>query len=280
MGSAKAAAEHINPASLEQLLARLNMETQRCQHFEKAYSARLSAERPMHVTSASRKAEDQAASSETPSRDLQRPASARSTTRVSVIASASNLLKSTANAHNYRRAMIAHAADTEHMANDVSTRACGYPAAGPGHLKPAMTAWQSIRLREAKEDHAPRPSSAPSGRQRSGTSRVVRGKAGTRRGTSKVKGDLGSAMLRVHQEHTGDHAPDQAPHAGVPSSTQLPGTQMHLLPTTEDQAQEPALPSSELQVTLSAVRSRHQHELVDHSAVMHALTRMASDRYM
>lgn len=64
--------------------------------------------------------------------------------------------------------MIEHAAVAAAMANDVSTRACGYPASGPGMLKPAVTAWQNARLKEdaasSASAQAVRPSSAPAHR--------------------------------------------------------------------------------------------------------------------
>lgn len=156
MGSAKAAAQHVNGAAVQGLLDQVKDELDLCKEFEVAYAKRLNLEHSLGTrgpgTSASVRAP---ANSNTqtiriaalPARqgtvkcneesalqqNKRRPA-----LKIPTIASTSNLLRGTTARRMYRDALLA-GEDRTALVNDVSSRSSGYPAQGPGVLKQTTT---------------------------------------------------------------------------------------------------------------------------------------------
>lgn len=173
MGSAKAAAQHINAAVMEEMSVQLASELELVKRFEVAYGKRLNMERShlgaapsgsaaggntaarpsfQHVTArvSTSRGQDGAPKAIVQARprgdsldsgpQLLRPSKA-----IPPIPKSSTLLRSTAARRNYFDSMIVCADEAAGHANDVSQRASGYPATGPGPMRPASTAWDRLR---------------------------------------------------------------------------------------------------------------------------------------
>ena len=189
MGSAKAAAQHVDPATVAELRDGLAAELRLCRDFEAAYAARLNVE---FSGGAACKGGERAASGATadggggggaplatavqaanrahfeakrdaavaaaarrrradgpPGLDVSSNASGwappRPASRIPQIPARSHLLADTSARMHYMVASVEQNAQLAAMANDVSARSCGYPASGPGALKPVATGWDRRR---------------------------------------------------------------------------------------------------------------------------------------
>ena len=214
MGSAKAAAQHIDATAMQALLTQLQAEVALCKEFEVAYASRLNLERNSSAAGARttrakgsgrvQQTEGAAASGPAPRRagphinasaehvleaamqaanqravagqggarqqagPVRLPAGSpgvvaaprqddsvnvvpysppREARHIPVISKRSHLLHETEARTNYMHAMIERAGDMAALVNDVSARASGYPAAGPGPIQPSETAWEKRRRR-------------------------------------------------------------------------------------------------------------------------------------
>ena len=162
LGSAKAAAQHVNSAPVHTLHRQLTIELETCKAFELAYAKRLNLENSMLGQRASKQtaggAGYNAASTRRPAGSGNTPGiwggaasqgSARSLSmaesafgskvpkdpqKIPPIPKCSGLLRGTEARGKYREAMLAHAEDVAAHANVVATRSCGYPSSGPGLL--------------------------------------------------------------------------------------------------------------------------------------------------
>lgn len=162
MGSAKAAAQHVNSAAVQGLLDQVKAELDLCKEFEVAYAKRLNLEqslgtrgpgssasvRPLAnsniptISSAAISARQGAVKHNEESalqQNKRRPA-----LKIPTIASTSNLLRGTTARRKYQEAVLA-GVDRTGLANDVSSRSSGYPAQGPGALKPTTTARPGVQ---------------------------------------------------------------------------------------------------------------------------------------
>jgi Ca2+-binding EF-hand superfamily protein len=183
MGSAKAAAQHINQSSMLELHSSLKVELKLCNEFETAYAARLNLERaagddstPAAEGQAQQTVHEpggaptlatavQAANRAHAARQVRsgslcsagidkgnagRWSSPRPAHKIPMIGNHSNLLADTCNRMHYMMASIEQNGRLASMANDITSRSCAYPASGPGPLKPVPTGWD--RRRQKFED--------------------------------------------------------------------------------------------------------------------------------
>lgn len=153
MGSAKAAAQHVNGAAVQGLLEQVKAELDLCKEFEVAYAKRLNLEQslgarggttvgsvkqphhasPSHpnhasatVTQASAKRVEESALQQ----NKRRPAQ-----KIPTIAATSNLLRGTAARKKYSQAILAESKRTAGLINGNPTRSSRRPAKHPGSLK-------------------------------------------------------------------------------------------------------------------------------------------------
>lgn len=167
LGSAKAAAQHVNSAPVQALHMQLTSDLETCKAFELAYAKRLNLENSMlghrpskqaattGGTASNAKATRRSSGSADDGSSGPRPIPmaesafgsklAKDPQKIPPIPKGSGLLRGTQARGKYREAMIAHADDVAAHANDVATRSCGYPSSGPGLLRPAATAWENLR---------------------------------------------------------------------------------------------------------------------------------------
>lgn len=172
LGSAKAAAQHINSAPVQALHQQLTQELEICKAFEVAYAKRINLENSMmgqrqrkQPSAALGRASTGSADSREGWADAARKEGSAQTyimesafgnkpavnpQKIPPIPKASGLLRGTEARVQYREAMLEHAEDVAAHANDVATRSCGYPKDGPGLLKPAATAWENLRIQHDK----------------------------------------------------------------------------------------------------------------------------------
>ena len=162
MGSAKAAAQHVNNATVQALLDQVKAELDVCKQFEVAYAKRLNLEqslgtrspstapgaRPASVPHSQKAGGMTIATRPEPVKHVEESAlqqnKRRPAQKIPTIAPTSNLLRGTVARIKYREAVLAGAENSPGQAMDVSTRSSGYPTPSAGALKPGKLPTQVI----------------------------------------------------------------------------------------------------------------------------------------
>lgn len=152
MGSAKAAAQHVNSAAVQGLLNQVQADLDLCKEFEVAYAKRLNLEqslgargppagpsvrpistphvRTVHTVGVSgRQVLIKHVAESALQQNKRRPAQ-----KIPTIASTSNLLRGTTARKKYREAVLSESDKAAGLVNNITDRSGGHPSHGPGAL--------------------------------------------------------------------------------------------------------------------------------------------------